>query len=328
MSDEKFTPEVGAWLKGREVPPPDSRETARQVAVRLPQVRQRRRWWPMTLLDRNAGPSTTEAADRQPAPVAGPLSNSTTAALGARSIFGATSFVVAAVVVALFGGFLVMSVMTQPPGDGSPAAGGYLSTEAPSSVEPRQAPEQEDEAGDDPATSPKEDDVKLLKTPVATALAIGLLASPAASAVAQDVDMSPASVTGTATFLVEEAGGSRAWSDGAIRGDGAVYSSTWDASDPRLSGDFMGTMNIDLYENLEMMVANGTATVENDEGRWVGTGTHLGGSELGESTMFVMHGADAYEGLTAIVMLDQEGQPPSISAAIFPGDAPAYPDDE
>jgi hypothetical protein len=329
MTDEKYTPEVGAWLKGREVSPPDSGESARQVAARLPQVRQRRRWWPMKLFDRNAEPSTTtQAADRQPAPVTGSISNSTTAASGARSIFSAASFVVAAVVVALFGGYLVMSVMTQPPGDGSPAAGGTLSTEAPSSVESRQAPEQEDGAGPDPVPSPKEDDVKLLKTPLATALAIGLLASPAATAVAQDVDMTPASVTGTTTVLVEENTGSRAWIDGAIRGEGLEFSSTWEASDPRLSGDFSATMNRSGYDQQEMAVFSGIALVENDQGRWIGTGGHLGGAELGETTTLLMLGEDAYAGLTAYVVVDNGVEPPTFAAAVFPGDAPAYPEEE
>lgn len=47
MKDEKHTPEVGDWLKGREVPPPESTESARQVASRLQQVDQRGRWWPL-----------------------------------------------------------------------------------------------------------------------------------------------------------------------------------------------------------------------------------------------------------------------------------------
>jgi hypothetical protein len=59
MRDEKYTPEVGAWLKGREVPPPDSQPTARRVATRLPQVRQRNRWWPFPVFYRKARTHTT-----------------------------------------------------------------------------------------------------------------------------------------------------------------------------------------------------------------------------------------------------------------------------
>ena len=269
---------------------------------------------------------TSPAAGRQPAPVASSLTNSTNATGGIRSIFSATSYVAAAVAVALLGGFLFMSVMTQSPGDGNPAAGGSASPEAPSSVEPTQLTETQDEAGEDSATSPKEDDSLKLRTPMATALAIGLLASPAAVVTAQADLMAPAAVTGTASFYDEEISGSRQFADGALRFDGILVTSTWDSSDPRLSGDFAVTVNQAIWERLEMQIASGAVSLENDEGRWSGTASHLGGFELGETTMVSLRGDDAYEGLSARVVIDQVGEnPPTLSAAIFPGEAPAHP---
>lgn len=166
--------------------------------------------------------------------------------------------------------------------------------------------------------------MKGLRLTLAIAIAIGLAASSAAAVAAQDDPMEPAAVTGSSTFLEEVAGGSRAWLDGAIRGTDLVWTSNWDASDPRLSGVFTVTANRDLYERLQMQVAAGTAVVETRDGRWVGTASHLGGAALGETTTMILRGEGAHEGLTAYVVMDTEA--PSFRAAIFPGDMPAFPD--
>ena len=163
-----------------------------------------------------------------------------------------------------------------------------------------------------------------LRSPMATALAVGLLATPVASVAAQDDLMAPAAVTGTTTFMVEEAGGSRAWIDGAIRSKDVVVSTTWDASDPRLSGAFTATVNRDLYERLVMQVAQGIVVLENDDGRWTGNGTYLRGEKLGETLTVVMHGEGAHDGLTAYAVIDNS-EPPTFNAAIFPGDSPTVP---
>ena len=70
MGNEDFTPEVGTWLKGREVRPPDSREAARRVATRLPHVRQRSRWLPFPVLPRNrSAPTTPDKDEYSPVPI-------------------------------------------------------------------------------------------------------------------------------------------------------------------------------------------------------------------------------------------------------------------
>ena len=68
MTDERYTPQIGVWLKGREVPPIDSAETARQVGARLPQHEQRRRWWPFHPPDR-IDPAMSDRPQSQPDPV-------------------------------------------------------------------------------------------------------------------------------------------------------------------------------------------------------------------------------------------------------------------
>ncbi len=227
-----------------------------------------------------------------------------------------TSYIAAGTIVALFGGILLVGVVTQPTGDGFPVApGGSTSAEGTPSTGPTDAPI---------TLSTQESDVNL-KTPLATALAVGLLATPAASAVAQADLMEPARVTGTTTFPQDVAGGTRAWIDGATRGHGRIVTHEWTASDPRLDGLHTTTYSYDSYDREEMMVAAGTVTHTNDEGSWVGEATYMGGLDLGGTTTMIMHGENAYEGLTAYVVVDEESGPITFSAVIFPGDMPTPP---
>lgn len=68
MKDEKYTPEVGGWLKAREVSPADSQAAARRVAARLPHVRQRSRWWPIPVHHRRTRTPTSTSLETTPTP--------------------------------------------------------------------------------------------------------------------------------------------------------------------------------------------------------------------------------------------------------------------
>ena len=46
MTDEPLASVLRSWLRLRDVPPPDSAQTAAHVLARLPRVRRSRRWWP------------------------------------------------------------------------------------------------------------------------------------------------------------------------------------------------------------------------------------------------------------------------------------------
>ena len=153
-------------------------------------------------------------------------------------------------------------------------------------------------------------------------LAVSLLAGSVVGVAAQDDSMAPAAVTGTVSSGEQLSGGSKLWEDGAIRGDGAAWSHEFEASDPRLSGTRIATYAYDLYERQEMMVVDGTVVIENEDGRWVGPASQLGGAILGETSTMVLSGEDAYEGLTAYVVVDEAGR--TFSAAIFPGAMPDH----
>jgi len=52
MSDEKMAPVLSSWLKSRDVAPPEATRSAAHVMARLPQTRQRGRWWPLPIFGR------------------------------------------------------------------------------------------------------------------------------------------------------------------------------------------------------------------------------------------------------------------------------------
>ena len=60
-----------SWLKGTDPTPPDASQSVAQVMDRLPQTRQRARWWPLPALHRPASgsPSRASTAPRTPARV-------------------------------------------------------------------------------------------------------------------------------------------------------------------------------------------------------------------------------------------------------------------
>lgn len=66
MSDP-MTPEVKDWMKRTDAEPPDAHQSARQVRARLPEVRQRRRWWPFPVFYRKPGSPSTEQPTSTPA---------------------------------------------------------------------------------------------------------------------------------------------------------------------------------------------------------------------------------------------------------------------
>jgi len=118
MRDEKHTPEVGAWLKGREVRPVDSEDTARRVAARLPQIRQRSRWWPFPVLYRKSTTTTsTDMTTTQPSPI--PATNGHTPTVIRRTqlmLSPVKAITTGAIVFAIGGAFLIAQPFDQQQG--------------------------------------------------------------------------------------------------------------------------------------------------------------------------------------------------------------------
>ncbi len=100
MSDQQLGVLIDAWLKDTDSPPSDVGRSTAQIESRLPRTRQRTRRWPLHPLDY----LPTSKAGRSPA--------------GGFSMFSAVKFVAAGAIAALFGGFVLASVLTTQQGDG------------------------------------------------------------------------------------------------------------------------------------------------------------------------------------------------------------------
>jgi len=124
MKRQPLGPILGPWFKSMDTPPPDAQDCARQVMARVPQIHQRGPWWPLPTLDRPAPVPTTIG----PAPARG------------FTVFSALKFVVAGVIVALFGGFLLTGILNTQQSDEVAPAAMTASPESSASSEPSEAP--------------------------------------------------------------------------------------------------------------------------------------------------------------------------------------------
>ena len=122
MRDEKHTPEVGAWLKGREVRPVHSEDTVRRVAARLPQVRQRSRWWPFPVFHRKAQTPTSDIADYQPSPIPATNGHNPTVTGRTQSMFSPVKAITAGALVFALGGVMLIAQPFDQQGGSVPGA--------------------------------------------------------------------------------------------------------------------------------------------------------------------------------------------------------------
>jgi hypothetical protein len=73
-----------------------------------------------------------------------------------------------------------------------------------------------------------------------------------------------------------------------------------------------------------------TSIVEltNDGGSWLGEGVSMSSTDLDVATdNIILVGRDGYEGLTAYVLVDGRGWPPTYSGVIFPSAMPDVPEE-
>jgi hypothetical protein len=167
--------------------------------------------------------------------------------------------------------------------------------------------------------------MRTLRVSIAGTAILLLLAGLSGAVAAQDDPMAPAVVTGTVPEVSETFSGFVSPAGDAVDTKGYSVTERWEASDPRLSGTSTFTTNWREYSSADFLVLAATRVLENDDGRWVGMETGLGSDALFLDAI-VLHGEDAYEGLTAYVVLDVEAEPLTFNAAIFPGEMPPFPE--
>jgi len=171
--------------------------------------------------------------------------------------------------------------------------------------------------------------LKKFRTPLVTAIAIGLLAGSAFGVAAQDAEvsdesMSPAVVTGRYIFNgTQTASPEYSRSDDGVehwRGD-SWEGITVESSDPRLTGEASFVLDRDIYPG-GVGAGWGTTLITNENGSWTGSGPSLirPGDGISWAGLARMTGTGDYEGLS-VVLLDAEGNG-EFEAVIFPGPLP------
>ena len=176
--------------------------------------------------------------------------------------------------------------------------------------------------------------MRTLRLSLAGTVICTLLGGVGGAVLAQDEEadlMAPATVTGSVSYSGGHQAGEISRVDGAVRQSGMVSTHVWEASDPRLSGREAYTKTFDHYPPGFGVDAT-SRVLENDTGRWVGTGVGLERVSIADMPLLrtatvILHVEDAYEGLTAYLLLD-EGTSGSATFAgvIFPGEMPPFPE--
>lgn len=142
--------------------------------------------------------------------------------------------------------------------------------------------------------------------------------------------LEPVAVTGVFTAEGDvQSYGSHFEKDGIGFATGPWWTFGWDASDPRLSGQ--GTAIRNWNESIATQTGIGTVTyvLVNEDGRWVGSGYST--TPMPKSyEMVVLHGENAYDGLTALILVTEDYSAPHsdirLEGVIFPGEVPALPE--
>jgi hypothetical protein len=181
--------------------------------------------------------------------------------------------------------------------------------------------------------------LKGLKTTIATALAVGLLAGSAVGVAAQDEEPAGSTYfTGTIARdgnLVSEP--SETIVDGILEGRGIVFEGeSLEATDARMTGTLSRALNGNVHKvsDFEDVVLESAAwRIENEGGSWSGQGSALihGGAEISDDDAtdldtILLTGEGIYEGLTAYVIADWTEDPVVIEGAVIVGEAPPVPE--
>ena len=157
---------------------------------------------------------------------------------------------------------------------------------------------------------------------------------PASVPVAEAEAIAPTWVTGRVTYA-PSCTEPESEQDGAVRRDRNIVCNPqkWTTSDPRLSGEVAASFSSDVYELEDRIVAVNVAgvRVHNEDGEWTCSSIDLGRGEW-ESSMTnladptvtcVGHGG--YEGLSAVVVVDDDGRL-EFEGLIFSGGVPPLPE--
>jgi hypothetical protein len=184
--------------------------------------------------------------------------------------------------------------------------------------------------------------VRAIKSTLVSILTIGLLVGSAVGVAAQEEEQAgepskSAKVAGTlrpGEDLVQEP--TQTVVEGVLELRGFdITGGTFELDDPRLTGSFSVATNVDVHrvsEAISVRLQSHLLRIENEAGSWSGTGTSVFHGGLGlpedEATLVftvVLSGSDAYEGLSAYLVIEGPEVPFAVEGVIFAGEMPPFP---
>ena len=157
-------------------------------------------------------------------------------------------------------------------------------------------------------------------------IVLGSVGGASAQDPADPRDAMAVSVRGTSTLVGQIDPGASTITAGVLTTRGSQLATLEEASDPRVTGRGLITLNIDAYRDAEggslgLQVRYGRMRLENEDGAWEGrfTGRLTDG---GFTQTYWLVGEDAYEGLTYVVSAGGNGPVWLSTGLIYPGTPP------
>lgn len=165
-----------------------------------------------------------------------------------------------------------------------------------------------------------------IRTLLIATTALALVTVGAAGVAAQTSSTEPASFVGWVLDETHVDSGTSEDLGDVLERRQLAYSYEFESADPRMIGSALWTANGDRYRAeplFELQTSDWVIT--NDAGTWVGTGTGLRGTGVGDSTTMLLEGTGAYEGMSAYLVVEWALGGGFFRGAIFPGAIPDVP---
>ena len=127
MKDEQMQSLLDAWYRDRDEAPRDTDGGSLACHGRVPQTRQRSRWWPFPIFYRRTKtPPTTDTAEYQPSPIPATDGHTPTVIGRTQSMLSPVKAITAGAIIFAIGGVMLVAQPFQqqgsPPGAATPAA--------------------------------------------------------------------------------------------------------------------------------------------------------------------------------------------------------------
>ena len=107
----------------------------------------------------------------------------------------------------------------------------------------------------------------------------------------------------------------------------AAYSVRFEANDPRISGELWSIHNWDRHRDSQGTTIVGRAGIDGEAGAW--QGTFHGYASPGDGYVAYqldLDGKGAYEGLSAVVFITDNGSGFDVEGMVYPGELPPLPE--